>query len=70
MSEEQIASNQPKNQEAPPKWLQDFRSRISLFDVAYKAFDPNISDAEIRKELKEAAKQMEGIQLPGTGSSI
>lgn len=55
--------------EKPPKWLQEFKERVSLFEVAYKAFDPNISDKEIREELKKAAKSMEGMQMPGAGST-
>jgi len=69
MPEEKVNSADTPKVEEPPKWLQDFRSRIALFDVAYKAFDSSISDAEIRKMLKEAAKEMEGIQIPGAGST-
>ena len=63
MVEKKNTQNEKEIIEKPPKWLQEFRSRIALFDVAYKAFDPSISDAEIRKMLKEAAKQMEGFQI-------
>ena len=69
MAEERNIQPTNQNQEQVPKWLKEFRSKVALFDVAYKAFDPSISDAEIRRMLKEAAKEMDEIQIPGQSTT-
>jgi len=59
-------SQTSQNQQIPelPKWLKEFKQRTLLIQVIEKAFDPNVSDAEIRKMLIESAQKLEELGMP------
>lgn len=49
---------------AKPKWLIEFRKRTALIDLIDKAFDPSVSDKEIRETLKRIAKDLGELFFP------
>lgn len=49
---------------ARPQWLDEFRKRTQLIDVIDAAFDEGVSDAEVRKLLKDAAQGLGDLFMP------
>lgn len=47
-----------------PAWLNEFRQRTLLIEVIEKAFDPNVSDKEVRDGLVEAAQALKDLGIP------
>lgn len=50
----------------PPEWIKEFRQRTMLIDVIEKAFDPNVSDREVRELLIKAAQALKDLGLPSS----
>lgn len=49
---------------ARPPWLDEFRKRTQLIDVIDAAFDKDVSDAEVRKLLRDAAQGLGDLFMP------
>lgn len=47
-----------------PAWINEFRQRTLLIEVIEKAFDPKVSDREVRDGLLEAAKALKDLGIP------
>lgn len=52
-----------------PKWLDEFRKRTQLIDVIDAAFDEDVSDAEVRKLLRDAAQGLGDLFMPEAAAS-
>lgn len=52
------------NLPSKPDWIKEFRQRTLLIDVIEKAFDPNVSDKEVRDGLIKAAETLKELGLP------
>lgn len=64
---EEIKNNQDELQiPNPPEWIQEFRQRTMLIDVIEKAFDPKVSDREVRELLIKAALSLKDLGIPPT----
>ena len=50
----------------PPEWIKEFRQRTMIIDVIEKAFDPKVSDREIRELLIKAAETLKDLGLPSS----
>jgi len=50
-----------------PKWLVEYKKKTAFINILADAFDPNVSDAEIRERLKKLANEME-VSVPSTPS--
>ena len=48
----------------PPEWIKEFKERTLIIDVIEKAFDPNVSDKEVRDGLIKAAEGLKDLGLP------
>lgn len=53
----------------PPAWIKEFEQRTLLIKVIKMAFDPNVSDKEVRDKLIEAAQGLKELGLPPTPSA-
>jgi len=48
-----------------PEWIKEFRRRTRIIEIIAKAYDPDVSDAEIREELINIGEEWgEMMQFP------
>jgi len=64
MAEEQKANQQDIKLPDPPEWIKEFRQRTMIIDVIEKAFDPKVSDKEVREMLIKAAQALKDLGIP------
>jgi len=43
----------------PPKWLEAWDTRFGWVDLIKLAFDPKITDAELRRKMQEYARRLD-----------
>ncbi len=48
-----------------PEWLSEYRKRTALIDVIAMAFDPQVSDKQVRVALIEVSEQLGAMFSPG-----